>query len=149
MDIKERQKIYCQKNRAKKRLIKHKGIDYSIHNDRFTRENDLKILGLSLKEARDKFNLPYYDEKDNPEPSKESEHQDSKDSEQSKDSKETKEIKTTPELFVQDKEEEKEPKTNCCDNPDNWYWLDANDYREREAIKLGYTEVCSKCYNLK
>ena len=72
----------------------------------------------------------------------------SKESKESKDTKETKEIKTTPELFVQEKEE-KEPKTNCCDNPDNWCWLDANDYREREAIKLGYTEVCSKCYNLK
>ena len=154
--IKRREQINrsAKKFRAKQRLIKYQGGDYSVFG--FTREKDLEFLGLTLQEAREKFNLPY-NEKDNPEPSKEVSEETETRTETNKPPKQGElqnnkekgqEIKPTAELFVQDKEE-KEPKTNCCDDEDNWCWLDANDARENEAIKLGYKEVCAKCYNLR
>ena len=52
------------------------------------------------------------------------------------------------ELF---KNEKKEPakKVSCCDNPNNWYYLDYNLPDERRAMESGFSEVCRVCLSLK
>ena len=52
------------------------------------------------------------------------------------------------ELF---KNEKREPakKVSCCDNPNNWYYLDYNLPDERRAIENGFSEVCRICLSLK
>ena len=153
----EKHNLRQRQYRAKRRLIKYKGANYSTWGGKFTRDKDLELLGLTLEKARIIFDLPYpYDEKDNPEPSKEAPEKTETRTEENKENEQnqlqnSREIKPTSELFTEDEPNKNsdEEEKSCCDDEDNWCWLDEEDPREYEAIKLGYREVCSKCYNLR